>query len=488
MKKKNKSGNKNGNSESTPYNEDREIAELRERISNETVERGVQTLYDPKALFSNMPLSTNTKKGLKLANWNTPTEIQSAVLSHALAGRDILGAAKTGSGKTLAFLIPLVERLFMEKWDPSDGIGALIITPTRELALQIFEVLRQVGVKHGFSAGVVTGGNKDMEGERERIIGMNIIISTPGRLLHHLEQTLGFDVSQVQMLILDEADRLLDMGFSHQLDSIVNYLPSERQTLLFSATQTKSVKDLARLSLRDPEYLAVHDKDAEKTPKQLVQNYIVCDISDKLNVLYSFIKSHLKSKIIVFFSTCSQVRFVYDCFCGMQPGIPITSLHGKIKQEKRTLIYMEFLKRDTACLLATDIASRGLDFPDVDWVIQVDCPEDTAMYIHRVGRTARNNASGRGLLMLMPHEEKAVIPDLTAAGIPISRLSINPKQAVNVTTAAGAITAARPECKQLAKKAFSSYLRSVQLMPTKKYVSLCFALCALLSDVCVCVC
>lgn len=419
-----------------------------------------------------MILSNKTLLGLKTLNYIKPTEIQSAVIPHAVLGRDILGAAKTGSGKTLSFLIPLIEKLYREKWDTTDGIGAIIITPTRELALQIFEVLRSVAKKHVFSAGVITGGNKDLDGERERIINMNIIISTPGRLLHHLEQTAGFDVSQVLMLILDEADRLLDMGFSQQLDNIISYLPISRQTLLFSATQTKSVKDLARLSLNNPEYLAIHDKDTERTPKQLIQNYVVCELDQKLNILYSFIKSHLKSKMIIFFSTCSQVRFVYDCFCGMQPGIPITSLHGKIKQEKRTLIYMEFLRKENACLLATDIAARGLDFPNVDWVIQVDCPEDTAMYIHRVGRTARYTSNGKSLLLLLPHEEKLLIPDLTNIGIPISRLAINPKQTVNVTSAAGAITAARPECKVLAKKAFSSYLRSIQLMPNSKYVSL----------------
>ena len=358
-----------------------------------------------------------------------------------------MGAAKTGSGKTIAFVIPLIERLYVEKWDAADGLAAIVLSPTRELALQIFEVIRVVGKKHSFSVGVVTGGNKDLEGEQERVIGMNILVGTPGRMLHHMEQTLGFDASQLLLLILDEADRLLDFGFASQIDRILEYLPPSRQTMLFSATQTKSVKDLARLALNQPEYLAVHDKDAEVTPKQLVQNYVVCRLSEKLNVLYSFIKSHLKSKIIVFFSTCSQVRFVYDCFCGMQPGIPITSLHGKIKQEKRTLIYMEYMRKESACLIATDIAARGLDFPDVDWVIQVDCPEDTAMYIHRVGRTARYNAGGRALLLLLPHEEKAVIPELASKGIPITRLSINPKQTVNVTAAAGAITAARPECK-----------------------------------------
>lgn len=422
---------------------------------------------DPSDIFTNMPISNKTLISLKNANLINPTEIQSAVLPHAFAGHDILGAAKTGSGKTLAFVIPMIERLYREKWDVADGLAAIIITPTRELALQIFDVIRTVGKKHNFSAGVVTGGNKDLEGEQERVIGMNILVCTPGRLLQHMEQTLGFDANNVMMLILDEADRLLDMGFAKQLDSIVSYLPvsGARQTMLFSATQTKSVKDLARLSLHNPEYLAVHDKDEHLTPKQLIQNYIVCNLQDKLNVLYSFIKTHLKSKIIVFFSTCSQVRFVYDLFCGMQPGIPITSLHGKIKQEKRTLIYMEYLRKDNACLLATDVAARGLDFPNVDWVIQLDAPEDHAMYVHRVGRTARYNANGRALMLLTPNEEQVVIPDLTKVGIPIQKLSVNPKSAVNVTSAAGAITAARPECRLLAKKAFASYLRSLQMLP-----------------------
>ena len=249
-----------------------------------------------------------------------------------------------------------------------------MITPTRELAMQIFEVIRIAGKYHAFSAGLVTGGKKEFVGEQERIITINILVATPGRLLQHFEQTSGFEASQLQVLVLDEADRILDMGFKQQVDGILDYLPP-RQTLLFSATQTKSVKDLARLSLNSPEYLAVHADDSEVTPKQLVQNYIVCPLKDKLDMLFSFIKSHLKNKIIVFFSTCSQVRFVYECFRGMQPGMVLTALHGKIKQERRTAIFMDYTRRKSACLFATDIAARGLDFPDVDWVLQIDAPE-----------------------------------------------------------------------------------------------------------------
>lgn len=156
------------------------------------------------------------------------------------------------------------------------------------------------------------------------------------------------------------------------------------------------------MSLNRPQYIAVHAEDDHVTPTQLVQHYIVCKLQDKLNTLFAFIKSHLHAKILVFVSTCSQVRYIYEVFRGMQPGIPLAALHSKVKQERRTIIYMDYTNRKSACLIATDIASRGLDFPNVDWVIQMDAPEDAAMYIHRVGRTARYKSSGRALMFLLP--------------------------------------------------------------------------------------
>lgn len=187
-----------------------------------------------------------------------------------------------------------MEKLYRERWSLQDGLGALVISPTRELALQIFQVLRTVGKRHTLSAGLITGGKKEFREEQLRVVRMNVLIATPGRLLQHLEQTPGFDVSSLQVLVLDEADRILDMGFRDQLNAILSYLPTERQTMLFSATQTKSVKDLARLSMKDAEYISVHAEDPTATPKQLVQNYIVCEIQHKLDILFSFLKSHLK--------------------------------------------------------------------------------------------------------------------------------------------------------------------------------------------------
>eukprot|EP00903_Cladosiphon_okamuranus_P014639 g13574.t1 len=402
------------------------------------------------------------------------TEIQVAAIPHALAGRDVLGAAKTGSGKTLAFLVPLVEKLYRNRITFGDGLAALVICPTRELSLQIFEVLREFGKHHQLSAGLITGGKKEFREEQTSVIKMNILVATPGRLLQHLEQTPGFDPSLLQVLVLDEADRILDMGFRDQLNSILEYLPTTRQTMLFSATQTKSIKDLARLSLKkgNVEYVAVRaGKDENATPAKLVQNYVVCKLDKKLDVLLGFIKTHLKSKMIVFFTSCAQVRFAFELLCALQPGMPVMALHGKCKHARRTQIYLDFVRRSGAVLLATDIAARGLDFPSVDWVIQIDAPEDAEGYIHRVGRTARYNSGGRALLMVLPSEEEGVLAGLKPKNIPIKRLTINPEKvrmAGSVGKKASALVASDTEKKRLAEKSFMSYVRAIQLMPNKQ--------------------
>ena len=442
--------------------EEEEVALLQGRIAEESPAAGTQAVATADLVFASYPLSRLTQQGLKSAKYTHPTDIQAAAIPHSLAGRDILGAAKTGSGKTLSYVVPILEKLYLERWSIDDGMAAVIVVPTRELGLQVFEVLRAVGRFHNFSAGLITGGKKEFEEEQDRVVRMNILIATPGRLLQHFEQTPGFDAANLQMLVLDEADRVLDMGFKQQLDGILNYLPN-RQTLLFSATQTKSIKDLARLSLRGAEYLAVHSKDEQATPATLTQHYVVCGMHEKLDTLFSFIRTHQKHKMIVFFSTCAQARFVFDVFRAMQPGVPLVALHGKIKQERRTQIYMDFLKRSQACMFATDVAARGLDFPQVDWVLQLDAPEDTDMYIHRVGRTARNKASGRSLLLLLPQEERTLSQELQDAGIPVKKLTVNTKHTVSVATKAAALLAATPDFKLLAKKAFTSYLRSLTL-------------------------
>eukprot|EP00546_Thalassionema_frauenfeldii_P000754 CAMPEP_0178932990 /NCGR_PEP_ID=MMETSP0786-20121207/22977_1 /TAXON_ID=186022 /ORGANISM="Thalassionema frauenfeldii, Strain CCMP 1798" /LENGTH=654 /DNA_ID=CAMNT_0020610449 /DNA_START=152 /DNA_END=2116 /DNA_ORIENTATION=- len=394
------------------------------------------------------------------------TAIQNACIPHALAGRDILGAARTGSGKTLSFIVPILEKLFQEKFCPTDGCGAIILSPTRELAIQIFDVLREVGVYHSLTAGLLLGGKKEFHLEQRHVGSTNILVATPGRLLQHLEQTADLNVEQMKILVLDEADRILDLGFRTQVTRVLDYLPQERQTMLFSATQTRKVSDLAALSLVQPEYLGVHDKEKTSTPESLKQSAVVVPLEHKLNAVYSFIKTHLKCKTIIFLASCSQVRHAWELFCALQPGIPIMALHGRLVQEKRTEIYSDYLKKPHAVLFATDVAARGLDFPNVDWVVQMDAPEDKDMYIHRAGRTARYKSGGKSLLMLIPSEED-FIKVLTDSKIPIVKVGINPTKTVLVTQKSAALVASRPKLNELAKKAFKSYVRSIHLMPNK---------------------
>lgn len=410
-----------------------------------------------KALFK---LSEETLFGLKKAGYKEPTEIQKLAIPPALEGKDIVAAAKTGSGKTLAFIIPLLESLEKEKFSNSDGLGALVITPTRELAYQIFEVLRVVGQRHQFSAALVIGG-KDLAMERKRIDQMNIIICTPGRMQQHMEENPLFYGDNLKILIIDEADRILDMGFRQSLNSIIEFLPKERQCLLFSATQTKSVKDLVRLSMKDPVEIDAEPEATSNTPESLKQKFTVINLEQKISFLWSFIKRHKKSKILVFIATCKQTKFIHDLFCRMKPGISINALHGGIHQLKRIDIYNKFSDVRHCCLLATDVAARGLDFPDVDWVVQLDCPEDPNTYIHRVGRTARLDKPGRSIMVLMPNERDHFNQRLKKKNILIEEVPTRDKHLFWIQDSVKSLLARDPELKEEAKRAFKSYIKSL---------------------------
>lgn len=508
--------------------------------------------YPPMAgrkRFDELPLTRATLHGLALSGYTTMTAVQRAALPHALAGRDVLGAAKTGSGKTLAFVIPLLESLRRARWSPLDGLGGLILSPTRELGTQIFSTLGRVGRQGSeapssavLSAGLLVGG-RDVREEALRVSGLTILVATPGRLLQHMDESPGFDAGRLQVLVLDEADRLLDMGFAPTIDAILAGLPRPRaaveaelarrrkterkpggrsaplgspaaaaaaaaapvpcplpslgghdgrQTLLFSATQTKRVADLARLSLRDPERVSVHEQAPSPTPPRLRQAFAVVALPDKADVLWAFIKSHLKCRVVVFFATCKQVRFFHEALRRLRPGTPLRALHGGMKQGARAAAFEQFVgdvtgKRvvsgpsgsssspsgggksarnpsanspsGSGVLLATDVAARGLDFPAVDWVLQVDAPDDEATYVHRVGRTARYTAKGRALMLLTPSEREGCVSTLAAAGVPLSEAKINPAKGAPVTPALAALLSKSPDLKQAAQRAVQSYAR-----------------------------
>ncbi|CCK70925.1 RNA-dependent ATPase HCA4 KNAG_0F02610 [Huiozyma naganishii CBS 8797] len=435
--------------------------------------------YDPKlqraTFFKDLPLCRNVLKGLSASAFVKLTAIQRESIPVSLQGHDVLAAAKTGSGKTLAFLVPVLEKLYRERWTEFDGLGALIISPTRELAMQIYEVLVKVGSQCSFSAGLVIGG-KDVKYESERISKINILIGTPGRILQHLDQAVGLNASNLQMLVLDEADRCLDMGFKKTLDAIVGNLPPMRQTLLFSATQSASLADLARLSLTDYKNIGTLETGSGQqvgaanpaTPDTLQQYYIDVSLPDKLDILFSFIKSHLKSKMIVFLSSGKQVHFIYETFRKMQPGISLMHLHGRQKQTARTDTLDKFVRAQQVCLFATDVVARGIDFPAVDWVVQVDCPEDADTYIHRVGRSARYGKKGKALIMLTPQEMDPFLSRLKTKKIEPEKLNIKQSKKKSIKPQLQSLLFKDPELKYLAQKAFISYIRSIYVQKDKE--------------------
>ncbi|KAH7385650.1 P-loop containing nucleoside triphosphate hydrolase protein [Pyrenochaeta sp. MPI-SDFR-AT-0127] len=448
----------------------------RDDVDVEKLEKAVQELELKNGSykdFTDLPLSDPTKQGLKSSHFAVMTDIQAKAIPLALQGHDILGAAKTGSGKTLSFVIPVLENLYrLQHIGPDAGLGALILSPTRELAIQIFDVLRKIG-KHGhmFAAGLLIGG-KSLEDERQALTKMNILVATPGRMLQHLSSTAAFSVDDLKMLVLDEADRILDMGFQRDVDAIIEYLPRERQTLLFSATQSRKVSDLARLSLQDPEYVSVHAEDTSATPKGLTQNYIVCPIEEKLDTLWSFIQASKKSKILCFFSSAKTVRFVYESFRHMQPGIPLLHIHGRQKQGARLDTTAKFSAAKSSCLFATDVAARGLDFPAVDFVIQVDCPDDVDTYIHRVGRTARYNREGRGVLFLAPSEEEGMLKRLEAKKVPVELINVRQKKRQSIKDQLQNMCFQDPALKYLGQKAFMTHVKSIYLQKDKEVFKL----------------
>ncbi|PSC68006.1 ATP-dependent RNA helicase HAS1 [Micractinium conductrix] len=407
--------------------------------------------------FDQLELTEQTRKGVAEMGFTNMTEVQARTIPQLLVGRDVLGAAKTGSGKTLAFLIPCIELLYRAKFLPRNGTGAIIISPVRELALQIYNVARDLMKHHTQTHGMVMGGaNRRTEAER-LVKGTNLLVSTPGRLLDHLQNTKGFVYRNLACLVIDEADRILEIGFEEEMRQIVRVLPKDRQTMLFSATQTTKVEDLARLSFkRKPLYVGIDDSKAVATREGLEQGYCVVPADKRFLLLFTFLKKNANKKVMVFFSSCNSVKFHAELLNYID--IPVKAIHGKQKQAKRTTTFFEFCQADTGILLCTDVAARGLDIPAVDWIIQYDPPDDPKEYIHRVGRTARGRSGrGRALLMLLP-EELAFLKYLKAAKVPLNEYEFPTSKLSNVQSQLERLVEKNYYLHQSAKEAFRSYI------------------------------
>ncbi|KAK9365110.1 P-loop containing nucleoside triphosphate hydrolase protein [Lipomyces kononenkoae] len=412
-------------------------------------------------LFTDLNLSQPTLKAVtEDMKFTTMTSVQARTIPPLLAGRDVLGAAKTGSGKTLAFLIPAVEMLRSLRFKPRNGTGVIVVSPTRELALQIFGVARELMKYHSQTLGIVMGG-ANRRAEAEKLVkGVNLLIATPGRLLDHLQNTQGFVFRNLKALVIDEADRILEIGFEDEMRQIIKILPKDdRQSMLFSATQTTKVEDLARISLRaGPLYINVDEGRETSTVEGLEQGYVVCDSDKRFLLLFSFLKRNVKKKVIVFLSSCNCVKYFGELLNYID--LPVLDLHGKQKQQKRTNTFFEFCNAKQGILICTDVAARGLDIPAVDWIIQFDPPDDPRDYIHRVGRTARGaQGKGKSLMFLLP-SELGFLRYLKAAKVPLNEYEFPTNKIANVQGQLEKLVAGNHWLHESAKDGYRAYVQA----------------------------
>ncbi|XP_076655057.1 putative ATP-dependent RNA helicase pitchoune [Halictus rubicundus] len=435
-----------------------------ENINTDTVDLpgsalGLEVTNDTSFSVLKKSVCENTLKAIQEMGFSNMTEIQAKAIPPLLEGRDLVGAAKTGSGKTLAFLIPAIELIYKLKFMPRNGTGCIIISPTRELSMQTFGVLKELMKYHYHTYGLLMGGANRQTEAQKLSKGVNIVVATPGRLLDHLQNTPDFLFKNLQCVVIDEADRILDIGFEEELKQIINILPKKRQTMLFSATQTKKTEMLTTLALRkEPVYVGVDDDKEKATVEGLEQGYVVCPSEKRLLLLFTFLKKNRKKKVMVFFSSCMSVKYHHELLNYID--LPVLSIHGKQKQTKRTTTFFQFCNATTGILLCTDVAARGLDIPAVDWIVQYDPPDDPKEYIHRVGRTARGEgSSGHALLILRP-EELGFLRYLKQARVPVNEFDFSWNKIADIQLQLEKLISKNYFLNMSAKEAFKAYVRA----------------------------
>jgi len=413
------------------FNKNPEIPE----VSNEPVSgKSDQILFSTENV-DDLPIGDKLKSNLRTqSNFTSLTRIQQLALPILLKGKDAMIRSPTGSGKTICYAVPIVDYL-SKKTPPvhrEHGPYVLVLVPTRELALQTLGVFQDL-CKCCISIvpGMLIGGEK-CKAEKARLRkGVNVLIATPGRLIYHMKETACLDLSHTEFIILDEADHLLDLGFRETISEILDMVNTkskiERQSILLSATLNSNVKDLVALSLKEPIFVdAAEDKamileDSAQdyaTPCSLTQYFVVVPSKLRLISLVVFVISKAippnTGKIIVFTSSKSSAIFLYEAFklavksCECSGEYKSFSLHGDMSQQQRFEAFEKFKKCTSGILFCTDVASRGLDIKNVDWVVHYDCPTQTDDYLHRTGRTARIGNEGNSLLFLLPSEAKYV--------------------------------------------------------------------------------
>ena len=351
--------------------------------------------------FSELNLEESVLQAIDAMNFQECTPVQEHTIPVILEGRDLIGVAQTGTGKTAAYLLPVLNQLSKGGY-PEDSINCIIMSPTRELAQQIDQQMEGFSYFMPASSVAVYGGNDGIRFEQEKrglTLGADVVIATPGRLISHL--SLGYvDLSRVSFFILDEADRMLDMGFFDDIMQIVKFLPKERQTIMFSATMPAKIQQLAQSILNDPvEVKLAVSKPADK----IIQAAYVCYEHQKLGIIQSLFKEKAPERVIVFASKKLKVKEVAHAFQRME--LNVGEMHSDLEQAQRDQIMREFKNGRVNILVATDIVSRGIDIDDIRLVINYDVPNDSEDYVHRIGRTARANNDGCAITFVSEKEQ-----------------------------------------------------------------------------------
>ncbi|XP_074116279.1 putative ATP-dependent RNA helicase DDX47 [Cotesia typhae] len=373
------------------------MAEHSEEESTETINAVESTPIDEKPVtWKDLGLVDSLVKACEELKWPAPTKIQREAIPLSLEGKDIIGLAETGSGKTAAFALPILQGLL----ENPQRYYALVLTPTRELAVQISEQFQALGSGIGVSTAVIVGGMEMMAQALMLMKKPHVIIATPGRLLDHIKNTKGFNLRSLKYLVMDEADRILNQDFEKELDEILRVIPRERRTLLFSATMTKKVNKLQRASLRNPARVEVSEK--YQTVKTLDQYYLFIPAKFKDVYLVHILNELAGNSFMVFCATCNNAERTVLLLRTL--GLLAIPLHGQMSQHKRIAALTKFQAKNRSILVSTDVASRGLDIPHVDVVINFDIPTHSKDYIHRVGRTARAGRSGRSITFVTQYD------------------------------------------------------------------------------------
>ncbi len=378
--------------------------------------------------FNEFHFDNRLMEGVEAIGYETPTPIQEQAIPVVLEGRDMVACAQTGTGKTASFLLPVIHQIITNKHD--EHIKCLIIVPTRELATQIDQHLQGLAYFTSVSSIPVYGGTDGATYSNEQKAlkdGADIVICTPGRMLSHLN--MGYvQISGLSWLVLDEADRMLDMGFFDDIVKIISFLPKERQNLLFSATMPASIRNLARQILKDPvEINIATSKPAEKVKQEA---YVVYE-PQKIPLVQSILKERDYRSILVFCSTKDKAKLLTHDLKKLK--LSADQIHSDIDQNGRENVLNRFKSRDLNILIATDILSRGIDIEDIDLVINFDVPVDAEDYVHRVGRTARAAAEGEAITLISEKDQQRFHAIEELIGSTVVKMEIPPELGIGPT-------------------------------------------------------